>query len=94
MLKDLAPEAHTRKRRSEFANGSPKRQKVSGLILIEKIGDGMIAIAKSLAVPMAIDIPAQSEGTLQGQAQKLIHPGVKISNTRRNLDYARITSKS
>ncbi|RKF53961.1 hypothetical protein GcC1_216033 [Golovinomyces cichoracearum] len=66
----------------------------SGLNLMEKIGDGMIAIAKSLAVPTAIDISAQSEGTLQGQAQKLIHPGVKVSHTRKILDYARITSKS
>ncbi|RKF79417.1 hypothetical protein GcM1_202012 [Golovinomyces cichoracearum] len=93
-LKDLAPEAQTRKRRSELANGSPKRQKVLGLSMMEKIGDGMIVIAKSLAVPTAIDIPAQSESTLQGQTQKLIHPGVKISHTRRNLDYARINSKS
>ncbi|RKF77001.1 hypothetical protein GcM3_075020 [Golovinomyces cichoracearum] len=45
---------------------------VSGLNLMEKICDGMIAIAKALAVPTATNTPTQAESKLQGQAQKLI----------------------
>ncbi|TQS34210.1 hypothetical protein Golomagni_05415 [Golovinomyces magnicellulatus] len=75
-----APEAHTRKRRWESANSSHKRQRVSELNMMEKIGDGMIAIAKALAVPMAIDIPAQAESTFQGQAQKLIQESRSLTH--------------
>ncbi|RKF58843.1 hypothetical protein GcM3_179033 [Golovinomyces cichoracearum] len=48
--------------------------------MIEKIGDGMIAISKALAVPTAIDIPAQVGRTLQGQTQKLIQKSRSLTH--------------